>query len=104
VQEWYGAGKTLPGKIGLGTRQTRNPETAKGQGETVERPGMQQWHKGLRPETIATRQNENEVPRHKTAAVLRSTGSQTGLTGAREESTHDVQRFSENKEMDLVER
>jgi hypothetical protein len=37
---------------------TRNPETTEGRRETVERPGMQQWHKGLRPETAATRQNE----------------------------------------------
>jgi hypothetical protein len=33
--------------------RTRNPETTKGQEETVERPGIQRWLKG-RPETAAT--------------------------------------------------
>jgi hypothetical protein len=35
----------------------------KGWGETVERTGMQQWHKGPRPEIAATRQKWSEGPR-----------------------------------------
>jgi hypothetical protein len=35
----------------------------------VEESGMQQWHKGLRPETAATRQQANNEPRYKTAAA-----------------------------------
>jgi hypothetical protein len=64
MQEWHGAGKTSSGKIRSGTH-----EMTKGQGETVERPRMQQWHKGPRPKTAATRQNWNKGPRRQTAAI-----------------------------------
>jgi hypothetical protein len=49
--------------------RTRYLETTKGRGETVERTRMQQRHKGLRPETPATRQNENKGPRQQMAPV-----------------------------------
>jgi hypothetical protein len=37
--------------------------------EMLERPGMQQWHNGPRPETAATRQQANRGPRRPTAAI-----------------------------------
>jgi hypothetical protein len=48
----------------------RYPKTTKGWVETVERPGMQQWHKGPRPATPAKRQNENIEPRRQAAALF----------------------------------
>jgi hypothetical protein len=48
----------------------RNPEMTKGWGETVERPGIQHCHKELRPETAATRQNENKEHKWQTATIF----------------------------------
>jgi hypothetical protein len=46
----------------------RNPKMTKGWGETVEGPRMLQWHKGPRPERVATRQNERG-PKRKAVAI-----------------------------------
>jgi hypothetical protein len=43
--------------------EMRKPEMTKGQEETVERPGMQQWNRKPKHETAATRQNEIREPR-----------------------------------------
>jgi hypothetical protein len=48
---------------------TRNPERIDVWEEMLEGPKMQQWHKGQRPKTAATRQKANKDPRHKTAAA-----------------------------------
>jgi hypothetical protein len=50
--------------------KTRNPETTKIRGKTVERSGMQQWHKGPRAETAAMRQNEDKGPMRWTATIF----------------------------------
>jgi hypothetical protein len=56
-------------EIQSGQCGTRNPERTDVREETLEGPGMQQWHNGPRSETAATRQQANNEPRHKTGAA-----------------------------------
>jgi hypothetical protein len=53
-----------PGQCGI-----RNLEGTDFQEEMLEGPRMQQWCKGPRPKTAATRQQANNQHRHKTAAA-----------------------------------
>jgi hypothetical protein len=72
-------------------------------------PVMQQWHKGPRPETAATRQNEIKESRHKAAATSwKREDNQHDLqedhrAGDREVSRRDFQWVAKNQELDLVE-
>jgi hypothetical protein len=69
---------------------------------------MQQWHKGLRPKTAATRQQVNKEPKHNTAAAssdredIRGVPQEGFRTGVCEASNWDVQWVTENEELDLV--
>jgi translation initiation factor IF-3 len=72
-------------------------------------PGMQQWHKGPRRETAATRQQVNKGPKNKTATArqdredIRGVRQEGFRTGVREASNRDVLRVAETEELDLVE-
>jgi hypothetical protein len=59
VQLWHGARETSSG---------RNPERTVVREETLEGPGMQQWHKGPRPKKADARQQANKGPRRQTDA------------------------------------
>jgi hypothetical protein len=89
---------------------TQNPEMTKGQEETVETPGMQQWHKGLRPETATTWQQDDRGPLQQTAATLwELEGTQQDLledhsSGDIEASCRDFQLIEKNHKFDYVER
>jgi hypothetical protein len=48
---------------------TENPDRMNIQVETLDRLGLQQWHKGSRPKTEATRQQVDKGPRRQTAAM-----------------------------------
>jgi hypothetical protein len=65
-----GQGKYLQEGLDQEPGKTRNPETMKIQGKTVERSGMQQWHKGPRAETAATRQNEDKGPMQRMTTIF----------------------------------
>jgi hypothetical protein len=64
---------TAPGtqsqEIRAGQCYAGNPKRTDVREETLEWPGMQQWHKGPRPKTEATRQKANKGPGHKAAAA-----------------------------------
>jgi hypothetical protein len=70
---------------------------------------MQQWHKGPRPETAATRQIEIKESMHKTAATSwkredNHHGQQEYYwAGDREVSSRDFQQVAKNQELNLVE-
>jgi transcriptional regulator of acetoin/glycerol metabolism len=76
----------------------------------VERPGIQQWLKEPRTKSAATQQNGNKGSSHETTATSwKREDNQHDLqkdhqAGDRKASIGDLQRVSENKEMDLVER
>jgi hypothetical protein len=80
----------------------RNPETTKRQGKTVERPVVQQRHKEPRPETAATRQNENKESEHETAATTHEGVQQHPQEGPKA-GNQDFQRVADNQELNLVE-
>jgi hypothetical protein len=72
VQEWHGPRDTGV-RNETGTMWNEDPQKdkrTKGREGTVEEPGMQQWHKGPRPQTAATRQQVNKGPRWQTAAIF----------------------------------
>jgi hypothetical protein len=62
---------------------TRYPEKADVREETLEGPGMQQWHMGKRPKTEDMRQKSNKGTWQKKngSCVLRSIEHQMGSTG-----------------------
>jgi hypothetical protein len=77
---------------------------------TVERSGMQQWHKGPRPKTTGTEKNENKGPVRQMALIFKKQwDNQRDLQEGhrardRETSSQNSQQVIENKKMDLVER
>jgi hypothetical protein len=86
---------------------------------TLERPGMEQWHKEPRPETVTTRQECSEGPRRQTPAISEKTRPEDATTGKHGKSWHDFQenyetgdrqancrissRITTDQEMDTVE-
>jgi hypothetical protein len=68
-------------EIRLEQCSTENSERTGIQDETLERPGMQQWHEGPRPKTEATRQQADKGPRRQTAAMFEKRGHLAEPTG-----------------------
>jgi hypothetical protein len=78
---------------------TGNPERTDVREETLEGPRMQQWHKGPRPKTAATRQQANKRPRRQVAAISeegqgnherhRSVEHRTAFTAGKQRNAHE---------------
>jgi hypothetical protein len=110
VQQWNGAVKMSSGRTGPGTRQNEEPRNDKKQRKTIERSGMQQWHKGPRTETAATRQNKNKGAVLQRAAIFKKRGDdqrdrQEGHRAGDGEasSSRNSQRVTKNDGLELVE-
>jgi hypothetical protein len=68
-------------QIRPGQCDTGNLERTDVREETLEDPGMQNWHMGTRPKTAVTRQQENKVPRGRLPLCLRKERTTTKGTG-----------------------
>jgi hypothetical protein len=80
------------------------------QDETLDRPGMQQWHKGPRNKAEAIRQQANKGPRRQTAAISEKREDiQLDLQEDhrqhkdRETKGRILRRVAQNQGLDLVE-